>query len=140
MAEVELTKGLTYLGTAFGKQYTKIELEQHYEFLKEYSYETFITAIKNIIRTSKFLPKITEILEECEKCKEQVKFGVLEFMKSKGYFKAPTEYEKASLFMERGTVPEWLKNDMNKYYKMMNPNQIESKSTIRQLNGEISHF
>ena len=130
MTEQELIKGLTYLGTAFGKEYSKMECEQHYDFLKDYSYETFVTAIKNIIRASKFLPKITELLEECDRCKEKVKYEVLEFMNDKGYFKAPIEYEKASLFMERGNVPEWLQKDINEYYKMMRQEALEHKETL----------
>lgn len=130
MSEQELVKGLTYLGMAYGKEYSKIECEQHYDFLKDYSYETFISAIKSIIRTSKFLPKITELLEECEKHKEQVKHEVVEFMKSQGYFKDIREYEKATLFMERGIVPEWLQNDINRYYKMMRQETLDHKETL----------
>ena len=130
MSKEELLKGLTYLGTAYGKEYNKIECEQHYDFLKDYSYETFILAIKSIIRTSKFLPKITELLEECEKHKEQVKNDVIEFMKSQGYFKDIREYEKATLFMERGIVPEWLQNDINRYYKMMRQETLDHKETL----------
>lgn len=130
MTEQELVKGLTYLGTAYGKEYTKLECEQHYDFLKEYSYETFVAAIKSIIKKSKFLPKITELLEECENYKEQKRFEVLEFMKEKGYFKHPNEYEKATSFMEKGIIPEWLQNDINKYYKQMVNNKLEHKDTL----------
>lgn len=130
MTEIELTKGLTYLGTAYGKEYTKIELEQHYDFLKNYSYETFIAAIKSVIRTSKFLPKITELLEECENCKEQIKIDVIEFMRSQGYFKDIKEYEKTMMWYEKGIIPSWLKEDMNKYYKLMQSVKIEHKETL----------
>lgn len=130
MSEQELVKGLTYLGMAYGKEFTKQECQIHYDFLKEFNYETFVKAIKNIIKKSKFLPKITELLEECENCKEQVKFEVLEFMNSKGYFKAPIEYEKASLFMERGNIPEWLYSDIKKYYQMMKQETLEHKETL----------
>ena len=130
MTKEELTKGLTYLGVAYGKEYSPIECEQHYDFLREYNYQTFVTAVKSIIRKSKFLPKITELLEECEKCKEQTKYEVLDFMRSKGYFKAPIEYDKATLFMERGNVPEWLQKDINEYYKMMRQDKLEYKETL----------
>ena len=73
MTEIELTKGLAYLGTAYNKQYTKMEVEQHFDFLKKYSYEGFIMAIKSIIKNSKFLPKINEIVAECEASKKQTK-------------------------------------------------------------------
>lgn len=130
MKDFELVQGLQMLGMAYGKEFTQQECELYYEFLQEYSYETFKTAVKNIIRTSKFIPKINELIEACDKAKEQVKFDVLEFMQSKGYFKAPIEYEKASLFMERGNVPEWLQKDINHYYKMMRQETLEYKETL----------
>lgn len=127
MSEQEIVKGLTYLGMAYGKEFTKQECEQHYDFLKEYNYETFVTAIKNIIRTSKFLPKITDLLEACEECKTTMKFDVIEYMNKAGYFKDIKEYEKATSFMEKGIVPSWLQSDMNKYYKQMISNRLEHK-------------
>lgn len=130
MTEQELVKGLTYLGLAFNKEYTKQECEQHYDFLKEYNYQTFVTAIKELIRTSKFLPKITELLEACENAKSLIKFDVLEYMNQIGYFKATIEYEKASQFMERGITPKWLQNDINKYYKQMVSNRLDHKETL----------
>lgn len=130
MKNFELVQGMQMLGMAYGKEFTQQECELYYEFLREYNIETFKTAIKNIIRTSKFLPKINEIIEECERCKEQVKFDVLEFMNNKGYFKDTLEYQKASLFMERGIVPEWLQKDINEYYKMMRQETLEHKETL----------
>ena len=125
MTEQELVKGLTYLGTAYGKEYSQIECGQHYDFLKEYNYETFVKAIKSIIKKSKFLPKITELLEECENNKGQVIYDVLEYMRKMGYFKIPEEYDKATHFMELGIIPEWLQEDINEYYKMMVNNRLE---------------
>lgn len=130
MTEQELVKGLTYLGTAYGKEYSKMECEQHYDFLRDYSYETFVAAIKSIIKKSKFLPKITELLEECDNFKEKTKFEILEFMNSKGYFKTSNEYDKAIHFMERGIIPEWLKQDINEYYKMMKQEVLDHKETL----------
>lgn len=130
MSKEELLKGLTYLGTAYGKEYSQIECEQHYDFLKEYSYKTFVNAIKDIIKTSKFLPKITELLEECENFKERTKYEVIEFMKKQGYFKDTREYEKAILFMERRIVPEWLQKDINKYYKLMNQQTLDHEEIL----------
>lgn len=130
MTEIECTKGLTYLGTAYGKEYSQIECEQHYDFLRDYSYKTFVAAIKNIIRKSKFLPKITELLEECENCKERTKFEVLEYMNSQGYFKAGSEYDKAIMFLEKNNIPEWFKADLREYHRMMLENRLEHKETL----------
>jgi hypothetical protein len=32
-----------------------------------------------------------------------------------GYFRHPTEYEKAVSWLERNIIPEWFKKDMQKY-------------------------
>lgn len=131
MTKEECIKGLKYLSIAYGTDgFTPEESSVYYEFLQGYSYDTFRAAVKNIIKKSKFLPKITELLEECENCKEQTKFEVLEYMKSQGYFKVGSEYDKAISFFERNIIPEWLKKDLNEYYKMMLSNRIEHKETL----------
>lgn len=130
MTKEELLKGLTYLGMAYGKEYSKVECEQHYDFLKEYSYETFVTAVKNIIKTSTFIPKISDLINACESAKSITRFDVLEYMNNSGYFKDTKEYDKATLFMERGIVPKWLQNDINEYYKKMASNKLNHKETL----------
>lgn len=127
MSEQELVKGLTYLGTVYGKEYTKLECEIHYDFLKEYKYDVFIKAVKAIIKKSKYLPKVNEIIEECEKHKSEARFEILDFMSKYGYFKSPIEYEKASKFLVENNIPEWFKEDMKKYYAMMEKERIEHK-------------
>ena len=64
---------------------------------------------------NKFLPKINELIEECEIVKEEVKFNILEIMKNDGYFKDIKEYEKATNFLKSGIIPKWFANDMNNY-------------------------
>ena len=130
MKQEELIKGLKVLGIAYGKDFNQEECATYYEFLQEYNYETFKTAVKNIIRKSKFMPKINELIEECENYKERTKFEVLDFMKEKGYFKSIIEYEKATSFMERNIVPEWLQRDINEYYKMMKQDKLGYQEQI----------
>lgn len=124
MEKVELVKGMSYLGIAVGKEYSQEECEVFYDFLKDYNYSVFIQAIKNRIKKSSFPPKINELLEECDLCNNDFKFRIIEFMKECGYFRATNEYDKAMMFVKRGIVPEWLKQDINKYFKMMNQKQI----------------
>lgn len=131
MKQEELVKGLKVLGIAYSKDFTQEECSTYYEFLQEYTYETFKTAVKNIIKKSKFLPKISELVEECENCKSQLKIEVIEFMKSKGYFKAPSEYDKTIDWYAKGITPEWLKEDMKKYYKMMQQDKLSYNEQLR---------
>lgn len=130
MTPEQFKDSMAYLGVAYGKEFTQQELTIHYDFLKEYSDATLVNAIKNIIKKSKFLPKINELVEECENCKEQVKYDVLEFMRSKGYFKTLSEYEKATKWLEIGNIPSWFKDDLNEHYKMMQQVKLEHKEIL----------
>ena len=137
----ELVKGLNFLGLAYGKEYSQLEVQQVYEFVKEYEYEVFIRATKDIIRTSKFLPKIADLIEACEKQKEEKRVEVIDYMKECGYFylsyrpehkldeaQATRNYLKVKTFIERGIIPDWLQEDINYYYRKMNNIQIEGKT------------
>lgn len=138
----ELIKGLNFLGLAYGKEYSQLEAQQVYEFVKEYNYETFIKATKEIIKTSKFLPRIADLIEACEKYKTSTNKEVIDYMKESGYFylsyipdhklseeQATRNYVKAINFIERDIIPDWLKEDINYYYQKMHNIQIESKSS-----------
>ena len=124
MEKIEFVKGMSYLGVATGKEYTQEECNVFYDFLKDYNYKVFIQAIKNRIKKSSFPPKINELIEECDLCDNNFKLIIIDFMKESGYFKDVSEYDKAMTFVKRGIVPEWLKQDINKYFKMMNLKQI----------------
>lgn len=130
MTEIEFTSYMKYLGTAYRKEYTQEELELNFDFLREYSSKVFANAIKSIIRRSKFAPSISELIEECDKQKENYKNDVLEYMKKCGYFKAPQEYDKAVQWLLHNNVPSWFKEDMNEYAKQMNNSRLETKERI----------
>ena len=135
----ELVKGLNFLGLAYGKEYNQMETQQVYEFLKEYNYDTFIKATKEIIRTSKFLPKIADLIEACEKHKGSANKEVIDYMRNVGYFKysphgevtddhASRNYSKALRFIELGVIPDWLQEDIDYYTDQLKTIRLENKS------------
>lgn len=130
MNKLEFTESMAYLGLAYGKAYTQAELEQAYDFLSDYSDHVFTQTVKRIIRKYKFLPKITEIISECEKTKNTTQYEVVEFMLRSGYFKSPLEYEKTVKFLNRNTVPAWLLEDLRKYARLMKQEQISFKQQL----------
>lgn len=115
MTKEELIKGLKVLGLAYNKSFTEEECVLYYDFLSKYSYETFKNAVKELIQISKFLPKISEILEYCEKNKISKRYKILDLMRARGYFKTQSEYEIATHFIENDIIPRWLKEDMKEY-------------------------
>lgn len=121
---------MKYLGIAYGKEFTQDECKVYYDFLQGYTYDSFRNAVKSLIKKTKFLPKINEIVDECENFKEHTKFEVIEFMHKQGYFKHPKEYDKAVMYMERKTIPSWFKEDLNRYYKLMKQDRLEHKEQL----------
>lgn len=83
--------------------------------LSMYSYEALENTFNTIVRRSKFMPTIQEIIEECEKFKTNKKLYIVEVMKNAGYFKADCEIEKTIHFIEENNIPEWLLRDMKKF-------------------------
>lgn len=126
----EFIKNMTYLGLAYDKQYTQEEIKLYYDFLKDFSDDVIVKAIKEIIKTSKFIPKITELVEKCQSIKENISFDVLEYMNNVGYFKDVSEYEKASLFLKKGIIPYWLQKDIDIYYKKMLNARLLNKEQV----------
>ena len=81
----------------------------------EYNDETILTSIKYIIRQSKFMPSIKEILDECERHKTYKQNYIIEKMINAGYFHDANEIDKTYRFIEQGIIPKWLLEDMKKY-------------------------
>ena len=104
------------------------------EELSQYNEETLTSAIKEIIRTSKYMPSLNEIIEQCEKSRVHQTNKIVEKMWEDGYFKKGTygeldesqayrNYNKTLKFIEEGIIPEWLREDMKKYYSQMLTNK-----------------
>lgn len=115
------------------------------EELSQYSEETLINAIKNIIRNNKYMPSLSEIIEECDKCRTHQANEIVKKMWQDGYFKkgpygelddsqAYKNYNKTLKFIEEGIIPEWLREDMKKYYQLLlngnNTKYLEVKEVI----------
>lgn len=125
----ELTKAMTYLGMAYNKEFKELEIKQYYEFLRGIDYETFKTTIKSIIKNSKYIPSISQLLEESNRTQLATTIKVFEIMKQNGYFKSEKDYDKAIGWLELGIIPSWLREDMKQYQ-----NQQLLNEGILQLN------
>ena len=115
MTKPEFIKAMTYLGTMYGKSYDENDISLQYEFYKDLEYQLFIRAIKNHIKTSSFEPKVKDLLDSYEVVKREKGNVILLRMKERGYFKDVREYDKATVWLERGIIPEWFRKDMMEY-------------------------
>ena len=63
MNKEQFLRGMTFLGTAYKVGFTEEEIEVWYKMLKDYEEEDFNNAIKELIKTEKYLPTIAHITE-----------------------------------------------------------------------------
>lgn len=89
------------------------------DMLGNYSEEILNKVAKDIIKTKKYMPSLSEIIELCDNCKIHVQNEIVEYMIKDGYFHSPREIEKVYLWLEEGLIPAWFKEDMKKYYSKM---------------------
>lgn len=119
--------------------FTKMYQEQ----FSGYNPKILLYAIENIIRTSKFMPTIADIVEACDKGIVDYKFKILDVMRDAGYFKksnygelddihANRNYEKAVNWLTRGIIPDWFMKDL-KEYGFQNEMLLENGNNIKLL-------
>lgn len=141
MTQVEFTKGMTLLTVAYPKfEVDQMTMEVWYSFFEDIRADVFIAAVKSFIRSSTFPPTINELLQYCEECKGRIQNATLNEMLSQGYFhmgvddnQAMRNFDKACRWIERGTEPQWLKDDMRQYYKL----KLSNESQLRLKGGGI---
>lgn len=135
MTQVEFTKGMTLLTVAYPKfEVDQMTMEVWYSFFEDIKAEVFIAAVKSFVRSSKFAPTVNELLERCEESKIVIMNETLKLMYQQGYFnqgvddnQAYRNYEKANQWIQRGTEPDWLKDDMRKYKRAQLAQQEQLK-------------
>lgn len=64
MTKKEFLEGITLLGVAYDKEFTKEQIEVWYSMLGGYSKKQFRNAIKELIKTEKYLPTIADITKQ----------------------------------------------------------------------------
>lgn len=116
-------------------------ISMYQEELSIYNEQTLALAVKTIIKRNKFMPSLSEIIEECENSKTHRGNMILDIMLKDGYFKksvvelddvhAHMNYEKALVWMDKGIIPEWLLEDMKSY------GYIEDKPLITNNTSEL---
>ena len=142
MTQVEFTKGMTILSVAYPKfEVDQMTMEVWFSFFEDIRADVFIAAVKSFIRASTFPPKINELLQYCEDCKGIIQIEALSIMLQQGYFhknvddnQAMRNYEKACRWIERGMEPQWLKDDMRKYYKL----KLATESQLKLKGGGMN--
>lgn len=140
MGKAEFLKGIKMLESFYQTEFNQEDLRLWYGVLKEISYEIYAKAIGELVKTSKFLPTIADILKQCEIVEINKKMMTIEKMKKGGYFKSETEYIKSLEWIEKGIIPKWFEEDMTKF--ISNEKLIVLKNTegLEELESVLKDF
>lgn len=123
MNKKDITKFILVLKTAYpysfkdmSEEDTENLVDLYCEMLCKYNSETLEAVAKEIVKTRKFMPSISEIIDLCKEKKVYKRNEIIELMIKDGYFKSPREIEKVYMWIDEGIIPSWLQEDMKKYY------------------------
>ena len=126
MTKLEFVKGMKQLASYYLKEINEEVLRAWYPFFEEIPADTFFETIKTIAINNKFFPNINEIIERCEQQRTHHNNKIIDILRDNGYFKYGVmgeldinqqilNYEKAQMWVERGTIPSFLLEEMKKY-------------------------
>lgn len=126
-------------------------IKMYQDQITGYTPDVVLKAIDEIIRTSKFMPTIADILEKCDSQAKTYTFDILKIMLEDGYFKrgaygeledsqAIRNYDKATMWLSKGIIPDWLLEDMKKYGYKVNtllPDKGEEPKKVGSVNENV---
>lgn len=125
MTKEEFVKVMGYAGVIYHREFTPLEINAWYEFFKDITFNICKAAIKSCAIKNKYMPAISELLEECKRVDMQMRNQIVDKMYANGYFKEGVKeltpehelqnYYKAQFFIAQNIIPSWFLEDMIKY-------------------------
>ena len=125
MDNLDFTEGMKILSSCYHKDISNDDLIIWYEMLKDVEQEVYRKAIIDLCKERSYMPTIHDILDKTKTTKNNYYLSILEQMKKDGYFKLGVEplsseqeernYDKSIRWIERGIIPGFLLEDMQKY-------------------------
>ena len=133
MSEIEFIKCMKILSASYMKDLDEDTIQIWYIQFKNIKYQVLSNVVNRIIRSSKYFPSISQLLDLCEEEKSNIKFDILEKMKQDGYFHTLEEYDKATNWLNNNIIPSWFREDMKKYYQ-----QSLTQNKVLQIESEVN--
>ena len=125
MNQIEFARAMKRLSSFYFKDFSTDDLMAWYELFKDIKVKTLEQAITDIVKESKFMPNINQLLDKCKSTTNSFYLAIISKMYEDGYFKQGIveldpehemrNYEKACRWVEGGIIPGFLKEDMKKY-------------------------
>lgn len=122
MTTLEFISGMKKLGSFYFKELTNEQISLWYEMFQDVSVDVFNQAIKEISRENKFMPNANELFNKCSQLNKNNLLDLVKFMYDDGYFhrgverlsdeQASRNLDKTMMWLEKGIIPSFLKEDM----------------------------
>ena len=125
MDKLDFVEGIKILSSCYQKAISNDDISIWYEMLQDIESEAFKKAIIELCKERAYMPTIHDILDKTKTLKNNYYLSILEQMKKDGYFRlevvplSPEQedrnYDKSIRWIERGIIPGFLLEDMQKY-------------------------
>lgn len=125
MDKLDFAEGIKILSSCYQKVISNDDISIWYEMLQDIEPEVFKKAIIELCKERTYMLTIHDILDKTKSVKNNYYLSILEQMKKDGYFKlgvvplSPEQedrnYGKSIRWIERGIIPGFLLEDMQKY-------------------------
>lgn len=125
MDKLDFVEGIKILSSCYQKVISNDDISIWYEMLQDIETEVFKKAIIELCKERNYMPTIHDILDKTKVVKNNYYLSILEQMKKDRYFKlgivplSPEQeernYDKSIRWIERGIIPGFLLEDMQKY-------------------------
>lgn len=141
MTTLEFISGMKKLGSYYFKELTSEQISLWYEMFQDVSVDVFNQAIKEISKENKFMPNANELFNKCSQLNKNNLLDLVKFMYDDGYFhrgverlsdeQANRNLDKTMMWLEKGIIPSFLKEDMQEYMKKYKQSQIQDQERLK---------
>ena len=141
MTTLEFISGMKKLGSFYFKELTSEQISLWYEMFQDVSVDVFNQAIKEISRENKFMPNANELFNKCSQLNKNNLLELINFMYDDGYFhrgverlsdeQARRNLDKTMMWLDKGIIPSFLKEDMQEYMKKYKQSQIQDQERLK---------
>ena len=141
MTTLEFISGMKKLGNYYFKELTSEQISLWYEMFQDVSVDVFNQAIKEISRENKFMPNANELFNKCSQLNKNNLLELINFMYDDGYFhrgverlsdeQARRNLDKTMMWLDKGIILSFLKEDMQEYMKKYKQSQIQDHERLK---------
>lgn len=141
MKKLDFISGMKKLSSFYLKEFTNEQLSLWYEMFEEIPEDIFNQAIKEISKENKYMPNASELYDKCSFLNKNNLMNIANYMYQDGYFhrgvkrlsdeQALRNLDKTIMWLEKGIIPSFLKEDIQDYMKKYKQSQIQNQERLK---------